>query len=480
MANRTRSRQQMNSRQPSKRRKPHPQTAATRRSNRANPFYGRDLDAQSLSVLDAANRLGVSPSTVKRMCGENKLPSFRTRGPRGHLRIPVEAVEKLRQGARTETTPASSAVAAKRANADELRADLEVRKLELEVRKLDSQESVAARERVELARAQRLTAKAQLKEAKLQTARFVERRREAAQAEERANWRRAWINNAREEFPEWLAVEQEQALVVSVETELGRWGAEDVPSEIAKALDRVIERLVAPWRAEHEEETRREKLIEDTIRSYVLASATAEQRTRAAAAARTELSQLPLGVSEAELRAAVDKAIAPILQGMADDRSRLRREQLIKSAGQLPWGSTETERTQATQAVRSALGDLPLHANQAEEQALLTRTLAPIKKAIEERATAQQERQRREGKKPSLITFAIFAASHYLSEKRERGLEGEDGDEVSDEEFADLELDVQAEVRRRLEEQLTGDESQSHANRIACEIVDDEVPEQDE
>src|SRR5579863_10257489 len=105
MANRTKARQQINSRQRPKRSKPHRQSAPNRRSNRTNPVYGPDT--QSLSALDAAGRLGVSVSTVKRMCGEKKLVSFRTRGPRGHLRIPVEAVEKLRQGARNETIPAS-------------------------------------------------------------------------------------------------------------------------------------------------------------------------------------------------------------------------------------------------------------------------------------------------------------------------------------------------------------------------------------
>ena len=420
-------------------------------------------------------RLGVSVSTLKRMCRENKLPWFRTRSPHGHIRIPIEAVEKLRQGGRTETVPVSSAVAAKRANADELRADLEVRKLELEVRKLDSQESVAARERVEMARAQKLTAKAQLKAVKLQAARDSERRNAAAQAEERADWRHQWKKNAEDEFPSWLSAEQEGALRIAIEAELNDWDMRDSQDAIGEALGRVIERTVGPWAAARGERARREELVANIIGGYVLPSATAEQKTRAAADARAALSRLPFGSSEAELKAVLAKAIAPVLQEIADDRTHSRREELIRSAGQrLPWGATETDRTQAMQVVRSAIADLPLQANQSEEQALLTRTLAPIKKAIEERATAQQERQRREGKKPFLITVAVLSASAHLSELR-----NDLDPEPDDEEFSELEREVEAKIRSRLERELTGDESQQDANRLACEIVDEEVLEEE-
>jgi tRNA splicing endonuclease len=143
----------------------------------------------------------------------------------------------------------------------------------------------------------------------------------------------------------------------------------------------------------------------------------------------------------------------------------------------LPWGVTDSDKTNAVDAVRSALSNLPFQASQAEELATVSRTLAPIKRDLQDRATAQQERVRREGQKPSLITFAAFHGSTYLSEKREHGLTDEDGSEIEDEEFAELGREVEIKIRRRLEQQLTGDESQADANRIACEVVDEEVPE---
>jgi excisionase family DNA binding protein len=466
MANRTRSHQQIKSRQRPKRSKLRTQTTSNRRSNRAN---APDLDTQSLSVSGAALRLGVSVSTIKRRCDEGKLAWFRT-GPHGHIRIPVEAVEKLRQGGGTQGVPVPSAVAAKRANADELRADLEVRKLELEVRKLDGQESVAAHEKVELARAQKLATKAQLKETRLQTARFAERQREAAQAEERASWRRGWFNGAVQEFPNWVSPEQDRELRTAIDAELDRWDVGDGDA-VGRALDRVIERTITPWITDREERVRREKLVADTIRGFEYSAATADQKARAAADARASLSQLPLGASESELRAVVDQAVSTVKREIEEAKTRARREQLVKSAAwSLSWNATEDDKTQAADAVRSALLNLSLQASQAEEQALVTRILAPIKKDLQDRVVAQQELQRRKGQKSLLITVAVVAASNHLSELRD------DLDpEPDDAEFAELKRDLEAEVRKTLEQSLTGDESYGEATKIACDVVDEEL-----
>jgi hypothetical protein len=380
-------------------------------------------------------------------------------------------VEKLRQGAGTQIAPASSAVAAKRANADELRADLEVRKLELEVRKLDAQESVTARERVEQARAQRLAAKAQLKAVKLQAARDAERRSAADQAEARANWRRGWFNGAVQEFPNWVSPEQDKELRTAVDAELDRWDITDGDDGVGPALDRVIKRTIAPWISGREERARRDKLVADTIGGYALLGATAEQKARAATDTRAALSQLPFGTSEAELKAVVAKAVAPVLQGMEHDRTRARREQLVKSATwSLPSNATEKDKTQAEEAVRSALLNLSLQANQAEEQALVARILGPMKKAMQERAATQQELERREGQRSFLTNVAVLAASNYLSELREN-LEPE----PDDADFAELERDLEAEVRKTLQQALTGDESCEEANQIARDVVDEEL-----
>jgi excisionase family DNA binding protein len=477
MSNRAGSRRKIKPGKRLKRSKSHTQTRPNGRPNRAKPVYEAHVNTQSLSVSDAAMRLGVSASTVKRMCSDSKLSWFRTRGPRGHIRIPIEAVENLRQGEGTPIVPVSSGVVAvKRANVEERKLDLEEKKLEREFRKLEAEDAGAARERNEAARTQRLAAKAKLSEVRLQRAQLAERRRSADEAQAREIWQNRWIAGARNEFPHWISVEQEQILVAAVKTELRLWRLGDDEDAIGQALDRQIQRTIATWTAEREERARREELIESTIGGFRFSSATAEQRIQAAAAIRAAFSELPFGQTEAELQAVLSKAIAPILRGMEDDRTRARREQLINSAAQrLPWTATEIEKAQAVGAVRSALLDLPIHASQAEEQTLFARTITVMTKTIQERVTREQEWQDRERRKLSLISFAVFRASNYLSELRE-SLEPE----PDDEEFGELERDVSAEVRTRLEQELTGNESQEQANRLACEIVDEEVLEHEE
>lgn len=53
-------------------------------------------DRSQLTTGQAAERLGVSPDTVARMVDAGELPSERT--PRGHRRIPVDAVDAIAEG----------------------------------------------------------------------------------------------------------------------------------------------------------------------------------------------------------------------------------------------------------------------------------------------------------------------------------------------------------------------------------------------
>jgi len=273
-----------------------------------------------------------------------------------------------------------------------------------------------------------------------------------------------------QEFPDWLSLEQDKELRTAVDAELDRWDITDGDA-VGPALDRVIKRTIAPWISGREERARRDKLVADTIGGYALFGATADQKARAATDTRAALSQLPFGASEAELKAVVAKAVAPVLQGMEHDRTRARREQLVKSATwSIPSNATEKDKTQTEEAVRSALLNLSLQANQAEEQALVTRILGPMKKAMQERAATQQELERREGQRSFLINVAVLAASNYLSELREK-LEPE----PDDADFAELERDLEAEVRKTLQQALTGDESCEEANQIARDVVDEEL-----
>ena len=71
--------------------------------SRQTPQVGQD----SVTVSQAASRLGLSVDTIRRRCAAGTLPSFRTAG--GHIRIPAEAVEAERRPRQsTASDPASS------------------------------------------------------------------------------------------------------------------------------------------------------------------------------------------------------------------------------------------------------------------------------------------------------------------------------------------------------------------------------------
>jgi excisionase family DNA binding protein len=454
----------------SKREKSRRRVVKNRSGKRYNPRMGQ-VGAESVPIAEAARLLGMSVRTAKREMETGRLRSFRTSG--GHWRVLKSDVEAFRQGITTPASaPAPSVLQNKREGVEELRAELDKRKLERELSKLDAEDAKTNRERDEVFRTQRLTVKAKLADVRLQRETNAQQQDRERRQRERDQWRRAWINGARKEFPAWLSVEHEQALLASIETELGLWDMEDAQESIGHALDRTIERVIAPWRAEREARARREQTVQSAV-SLLPWGATDSDKARAVASVRAALSTVPLEARDSEVRVALDGVLAPVIESILKSQTRARRERLMESAAHSlrAWNSTEADKVHATAAVRSALADLPLGAAQTEEHNAVAAALAPIKRSIEERAAAQRERESRERKKPNLISFAVFHACNYLDEQFENG----DIDLDAGEDFDDVRRNVAAAVQSTLEEELTGDESQDEANRIACKIVDEEL-----
>ena len=397
--------------------------------------------------------------------------------------MPRADVERFRQGHRSAASaPASSVLQGKRERVEELQAELGKRKLERELSKLDAEDVKAERERNETFRTQRLTVKAKLADVRLQRERNLQQQEREEKQGRHEEWRHGWINGARKQLPEWLSAEQEQSAIAAVESELSNWSMACSEGEIGEALGRVIDRAVAPWLAERAARDRRDTLI-DHAGFELPSGATQADKARAAVCARTVLSNLPLDATDAEVRVALDDALAPMKRAIEEAQTRAHREReeadkrawrerLIEAAARsLPYSSTEADKAQATAAVRTALSNLPLGASLTEEQTVMAGAVAPIKQAIEERAAAQQQQAQRERKKSELITFAALHASNYLDELNNDGdIELEDGEDLDD-----LRRDVETAVRNALAEELTGDESQDKTNRIARQIVEEEL-----
>ena len=180
----------------------------------------------------------------------------------------------------------------------------------------------------------------------------------------------------------------------------------------------------------------------------------------------------PLDATDAEMQVALGDALAPIKLAIEEAQAHARRARMIASAGTgLPWRATERDKAEAAAATRSALSQLPLVATGTEQHNAVAAAVAPIKRAIEERAAVQQRQAQREKKKSTLVMLAVFHASNYLDEQHNDGeIELEPG-----EDFDDVRRDLEATIRSALQEELNGDESQDEASRIAREIVDREL-----
>ena len=429
---------------------------------------------ESYSAAEAARLLRVSIPTLKRLCGGGQIPCFRT--PGGHLRIPADALKTFQGKPSGSTTSAPSSVLAnRRERVEELNLEGQELRASRDLEKLRAEQDQEEERRAAQVQAQQLERQARIEATRFEHAkeerRAAREREEAERARQRRDWQRRWSRWATPSFPDWLAADQIGLLEEAVNAALGDCEPGDPDDDVAGVLKARIERLIAPWRAEREARAQREQLVQRAVHGLPF-GATDGDKARATAAVRSALEQVPLGASDMELRAAVAEAMAPTHQAIGERQERDRREQLVASAPLwLPWGAREGEKAGAAAAVREALAKVPLRASQTEVQSAMAGALAPIKEDIEERSATQRQQAQRQRAKSALITFAVFYASNYLDELDNDGdIELEPG-----EDFDDVRCDFEAMVRNALEQKLTGDETQDQANRIAREVVDDEL-----
>lgn len=367
----------------------------------------------SLSVAEAGARLGVSDSTIKRMCHGGELEWFRTRGPHGHVRVLAESVENLRHGDKAapnlKAPGAPSALVAKRENVEALALELQAERLKRDLGKLRADDAEAEQRRAEAQRAEVLANGRALAELRLQQKHAAEQRKRDKLARHREDFRRRWLQWASSVFPDWLSEYQAQALTQAVERVLAGCDAREQDSDVRRVLDATITRAVAAWLAEREACARRERFIEDAVTWRLpFWNTTDGDKARAAAAARAALSEVPLSASDAEARAVVDSAVATVRREIED-------------------------RTKAEQG----------------------------------KAQAEREQRQRESAKHFLVSVGVGHVVPYLAKLQAEG-------ELWDE---DLERRTELEnaVRKALEDRLTGTEGFAEAQRIAREVVDRDV-----
>jgi excisionase family DNA binding protein len=428
-------------------------------------------EAESYSASEAAALLGVSTPTLKRMVAEGRLESFRT--PGGHVRILAESIGAMREPRAERIRPvrdASPVLQNRRERLEELTLEAqEVRaRRELEKLQREDEEEAEQQEEEEEAREQEAAerqAELELEREQLEQKQAQERARKEAERA-LAAFRCRWLQEANQALADpqcrWLSAAQKKEIIDAVEAEIGKRQPSEAP-RMATILAHTIAALIERFQAERQAQKRRQQIIERALWS-VSVFATEQEKARAAVAVREAVRGLDADASESELLTSAQEAVRPIQQAI---ERRLIKERVLNWAiQQLPWGKTELDAVRVRRECAEILAELPEDFSEVEAKEALAATVQEACQDIEERHASQQ----RQDRKKRLIEQGIAEILTYLYELEREG-------EITSAERLDSDFSqhIRTAVRRGLESELSGDESNKEVRELVREIIDQEM-----
>jgi excisionase family DNA binding protein len=426
--------------------------------------------AESYSVSEAATLLGVSIPTLKRMEAEGRLDSFRT--PGGHLRISASSVEAVRERRTERARPvreASPVLQNRRERLEELTLEAQEVRARRELARLqrEDEEEAEQEEAEELAREQ----EAAEREAELEAERERQQRQEdwwrANKEAERAlaAFRAHWLQQTSQALLtppcRWLSAAQRKEITDVVEVEINKRTPADAP-RMATIIGQTIAALMESCQSERHAQQNRESIIRRALWNLP-PNATDQERASATAAARAAIRHMDLDASESELLTSTQNALQPIQR--AAEKRLLQERVLSWATCQLPWGKTELDAARLRRECAEILAELSEGTPETEAKEALA---AAIQRACQEIAKRKASEQR-SSRKAQLISQGLAAIPAYLLELKQAG-------EISADEYWDYEFrqHLDTVVRRTLEAELTGEESNKEIREFVQEILDSE------
>jgi hypothetical protein len=347
--------------------------------------------------------------------------------------------------------------------AQEVRARRELAKLQRE-----DEEEAEQQEDEEEAREQEAAerqAEFELEREQLEQEQAQERARKEAERA-LAAFRYRWLQEAHQALADpqcrWLSATQKKEIIDSGEAEIGKRRPSD-ELRMATILVHTIAALMERFQAERQAQKRRQDIIDRAAWSLSV-FATDQEKAQATVAVREAIRRLDADTSEDELLTSAKEAVRPIRQAI--ERRQLKERVLNWAIQQLPWSKTELDAVRARRECAEILAELPEDFSETEAKEALAATVQEACQEIEERHVSQQ----RQDRKKRLIEQGIAEISSYLYE-----LERE-GKITSDERLdADFAQHIRTVVRRGLESELSGDESNKEVRELVREIVDNEI-----
>lgn len=420
---------------------------------------------EAYTLSGAANVLGVSIPTLRRMVAQKRISAFRT--PGGHLRITAENLNRYQSGTTTTSSPQVSQVLKnRRERIEELALEAQELRARQEIERLRHDNDEEERQRTAEIEADERSAERAVESQRLRLERVRIQRerqdRDRQEAERLAMWRAKWLEKAMEKLPDWLLPTQRREAVRAIESEISKRRPE-CESIIERVTQDTITEFIAPWEAERRTRQTRERATTQAIASLPW-DCTDEERARAKAAIRKDLETLPPDAEEFEVYATAKEAVRPLKQA-AEKRSF--DERLIEWAiRELPlWGRTERDEAHLRRLCAEILEELPADVSEAEAKEELEPTIRQACEEIGER----QARKRREEQKANLIEHGVSEVSNYLLRLKLDSA-------ITDEDYrdSDFKADLKEEVREELESELSGEETIKEVQIIVRNLIDEE------
>jgi hypothetical protein len=414
------------------------------------------------------------------MVADGTLEGFRT--PGRHLRVTAEGIQAVKDQRETQPRPARDASPV-----------LQNRRERLQELTLEAQEMRARRDLAKLQREEQEETARREAEAQARKEEAARRQAELELERERLDIQQAqeWVRQQQEEderHDKWQA-EQELAAFRS------RWFdaaeravrykhilldlSEAQSKEILDALETEIKTRTP------QDECQMSVLLGRSLGALVepiiAARTRQEERQRIADRALWRLSAFATDSEKAQASEAIRKALAAVPDDASDVELRAAAEGAVRpiqgvverrlldtrmlnwAISQLPWGSDDRDRARISRECREILADLPPDVSEVEAKEALEPTVTEVRREIEQRQ-AEKERQTR---KANLIQQGVAEVSSYLVELKRDG-------EITTQEFLDSEFtsDLKAAVQTGLENGLTGKETTKEVQQKARAIID--------
>jgi len=433
---------------------------------------------ESLSGAEAGKVLGLSVRSVRRLCAEGKLRSFRSdRTAGGHLRVVRGDIEAFRQGSGSLPPPAPSNVLQARRDSvagavlegDELQAKRRLRGLKAE----DEEERQEKREARAAAAADRRNETESLRQA---------RQRRDYDAAVKVD-RRIWTELTLLRIPPGIPADRQQTILEGII----RMPDEIVcDPELAEPFIRnLLRQHIDSWQAETKARATRAQVSKEIIQGSLPFPLAFDDSVRAHAdeLIRQKFDQLPLDTSRSGLVVAAEEALQPLLQKFHSQQAH--QAALTWAIRELPSSASELDRASLQKRCKEILA-----ATQGDDESELRAALhavvsevATLLRARDEREQrerqARQESDRREANKQEFIRWASITVGNYKQELRDEGT-------ILPQEYSDQRLwdGINEDVREQLSQELTGDETSEEVKDLIRGIVDDafelESPEEDQ